>query len=144
MLVIYDSVYGNTEQVAKAIAGSVSGEVRIARVGEITPSGMGPTDVLIMGSPTMGGRPTEAMQKFLAEVADGSLKGLKVATFDTRYTGRFVKMFGFAADRIMSVLTAKGGETALPPEAFYVKGKRGPLADGELERASNWAKRISA
>ena len=48
-------------------------------------------------------------------------------------------MFGFAADRISESLTSKGGALVSPPEAFIVEGKKGPLKEGELERASRWA-----
>jgi hypothetical protein len=34
----------------------------------------------------------------------------------------------------------KGGELVFPPEGFLVKKSEGPLKDGELERAAEWAK----
>ncbi len=41
-----------------------------------------------------------------------------------------------------SSLKTKGGTLILSPEAFFVKGKEGPLKEGELERAAGWAKGI--
>jgi hypothetical protein len=38
----------------------------------------------------------------------------------------------------------KGGELIAPPEGFFVQGTEGPLKEGELERASDWAKQILA
>jgi flavodoxin I len=39
-------------------------------------------------------------------------------------------------------LEKKGGKRAIPPEGFLVMGEQGPLKDGELERAANWAKSL--
>ena len=141
-LVVYDSVYGNTEQVARAIGSGIAGDVRVARFSELDPAGLGPVDLLLIGSPTFGGRPTEGMQAFLDRIPEAAIKGVRVGTFDTRYEGRFVKMFGFAAERIAASLTAKGASLVAPPAPFIVKGKRGPLKTGELERASSWARQL--
>jgi hypothetical protein len=40
------------------------------------------------------------------------------------------------------VLASKGGLQVLPPEGFYVLGQKGPLKEGELDRALEWGKRI--
>jgi flavodoxin len=139
-LIVYDSVYGNTEKVAKAIGAALPGEVKVVRVGQVDGATYGGADLLVVGSPTLGGRPTEGISEMLNRIPGNTLKGLRVASFDTRYSGRFVKVFGFAADRIAGALTAKGAVMALPPEPFYVMGKKGPLKEGELERAAQWAK----
>jgi flavodoxin len=141
--VVYDSVYGNTEKVAKAIGAAIAGEVRVAKVGEVSASGLQDADLLVLGSPTLGGRPTEPMQGFLASLSEAQLKGKKAAAFDTRYSGRFVKVFGFAAEKMSESLTAKGATLVAPPQPFIVTGKKGPLKEGELERAASWAKEIS-
>jgi flavodoxin I len=143
VLVVYDSVYGNTEKIAKAIGGAIDAEVRVIRASEADPTGLGPINALIVGSPTQGGRATQPIRDFLAKVPAAALKGVKVAAFDTRYAGRFVKVFGFAADKIASSLEAKEGSLISPPAAFFVTGKKGPLKEGELERAASWAKEIT-
>jgi hypothetical protein len=56
----------------------------------------------------------------------------------------FVKIFGYAAQPIADRLQKKGGELAVPPEGFYVGDTEGPLFEGELERAADWAKQILA
>jgi flavodoxin len=71
-----------------------------------------------------------------------SLEGIKVAAFDTRATSKFAKIFGNAAGRMAGQLTKKGGVPAASPEGFFVTGTKGPLKDGELERAAAWAKGI--
>jgi flavodoxin len=143
--IVYDSVYGNTENIAKAMAEAIapSGEARALRAGEASPSELRPLDLLIVGSPTHGGRPTAAVQDFLGKLTQQSLKGIKVAAFDTRATSKLAKIFGNAAGRIGGHLTKKGGVLAAPPEGFFVVGTKGPLKEGELERAVVWAKGIS-
>ena len=140
VLVIYDSAYGNTEKIARAIGGAITGEVKVLRAGEVNPSELGSLDFLIVGSPTQGGRPTPAVQAFLNNVPP--IKGISVAAFDTRVPAKWVMVFGYAAGRIAGGLKKKGGTLVLPPEGFFVKGTKGPLKDGELERAAAWAKEI--
>ena len=56
----------------------------------------------------------------------------------------FVRLFGYAAKPIADRLQKRGGVLVVPPEGFYVEGTEGPLQEGELERASEWARRIVA
>jgi flavodoxin I len=139
-LVVYDSVYGNTEKIAQAIGGAVTGDVRILRVAEVKPSDWESLDWLIVGSPTYGGRPTQPIQDFLGSLAESIAKGLKVTAFDTRLTTRLVAVFGYAAPRIAAALEAKGARLAESPQGFFVKGREGPLKEGEVERAADWAR----
>jgi flavodoxin I len=143
-LVVYDSVYGNRERIARAIADAItpSGEVKILRAGEMNTSELASIDLLIVGTPVHGGRPTPAVQDFVSKMAQQSLEGVKVAAFDTRVTSKFAKIFGNAAGRIARQLTKKGGILTAPPEGFFVTATKGPLKEGELERAAAWAKGI--
>ncbi len=143
-LIVYDSVYGNTEKIAKAIADGItpSGEVKVLRAGEATTSELASVDLLIVGSPVHGGRPTPAVQDFLGKMAQESLKDMKVTAFDTRATSKFAKIFGNAAGRIAGQLAKKGALLIAPAEGFFVAGTKGPLKEGELERATAWAKGI--
>jgi len=54
----------------------------------------------------------------------------------------FVRLFGYAAKPIAEKLKGKGGKPTIPPEGFFVKGMEGPLEEGEIERATSWAKEI--
>jgi flavodoxin len=57
-IIVYDSVYGNTENIAKAMAEAIAppGEARALRAGEASPSELESPDLLIVGSPTHGGQ----------------------------------------------------------------------------------------
>lgn len=66
----------------------------------------------------------------------------KAAAFDTRLSTKLVGIFGYAADKIATNLKSNGWTIVFPPKGFFVKGKKGPLLDGELEHAVDWAKEI--
>jgi flavodoxin I len=142
-LVVYDSVYGNTEKIARAIGENLSGEVRVIRVGDVDVSALKSLDLLFVGSPTHGGRPSPATRELLDEIQPPALEGIKVAAFDTRLTTRWAGILGFAAGRIAKSLKKKGGTLVGSPENFHVEGTEGPLREGELERAAAWARQIA-
>ena len=139
-LIVYDSLYGNTKQIAEAIGGAITGDVKVLAVGEVDHSELESLDLLIVGAPTQAGRPSSPMQNFLKELPKTAVAGVNIAAFDTRLTTRWVKIFGYAAGKIAKNLKKKGGNLLLDPEPFFVKGKEGPMKDGELERAAQWAK----
>ena len=143
-LIVYDSLHGNTEKIARAIAAGLapSGDVKVLSAGEANISQLESVDLLIVGSPTQGGRPTPAIQDFLNRVSEPAVRGISVAAFDTRISTRWVGIFGYAAGRIAGSLKTKGGTLILSPEGFFVKGTEGPLKEGELERAASWAREI--
>jgi flavodoxin I len=143
-LIVYDSVYGNTEKIARAIAEAIapSGEVKVVQAGEASPSELESIDLLIVGSPTHGGRPTPAIQDLINKMPQPSLQGINVAAFDTRIPTKLVRVFGYAAGRIAGNLKKKGGTLIASPEGFFVTASKGPLKEGELERAAGWAKGI--
>jgi flavodoxin len=142
VLIVYDSAYGNTEKIAETISGAIAGDVKVLRVGEVSPPDLESLDMLIVGSPTYGGRPTQPIQDFLKGATESAVKGIKVAAFDTRLSAKWAKIFTFAAGKIAGRLKRMGGVLALPPEGFFVQGAKGPLKEGELERATSWAREI--
>jgi len=144
VLIVYDSVYGNTERIARAIAGAItpSDGVKVLRAGEANPSELESINLLIVGSPTHGGRPTPAIKEFLSKIPANALRNIGVTSFDTRISMILAKVFGYAAGRIADSLKGKGGYLAAVPEGFIVERNDGPLKQGELERAAGWARGI--
>jgi flavodoxin len=140
--IVYDSLWGNTEKVARAIADALEGEVEVRRAADLDPSVVESGELLIIGSPTHGGGPTEAIQSLLGQLEGTLPAGTPVAVFDTRLATRLVAIFGYAAPRIARTLEGVGATLVVPPEGFVVKGKEGPLREGELERAAGWAQEI--
>jgi flavodoxin len=141
-LVVYDSTYSNTEKIAKAISGALTGDVKVLRAAEAGTADFASFDLIVIGSPTYGGRPMPSVADLMNKIPETAVKGKNVAAFDTRIPTKIVKIFGFAADRIAKNLKDKGANLVVPAEAFYVLGKEGPLKDGELERAAAWAKTL--
>lgn len=141
-LVIYDTLYGYTEKIARAIGAAVEGEVKVVKVGEAVASELVDYDFIFVGSPTQGGRHTKALQAFLNALPLEALKNKQVAAFDTRMKAMWVKLFGWAANHIADVLKEKGASVVAPGEGFMVKTGKGPLVDGEEERAAAWAKKL--
>ena len=135
-LVVYDSTYGNTERIAQAISEAIAAQ--LLRVGGASPSDLKGFDLVIVGSPTHGGRPTPEIQGLLK--ASSALEGVKAAAFDTRHVSKWTLLFGYAAPRIARSLKSNGAALLAPPEGFFVLGTQGPLKEGELERAAGWAK----
>ena len=159
-LVIYNSLYGNTEKIAQAIADGVAaalgsaGSVERVRVGEARLEQLSQWDLLLVGGPTHGSNPSPPMHDFLSRIPKNALSGVKVAAFDTRtdmdtlngamrWFGKFLDRLGYAALKISASLETKGGQVVQPPEGFIVKGTEGPLEEGELERAEVWGRQIA-
>ena len=141
-LVIYDTLYGYTEKIARAIGGAVKGEVKVVKVEEAVADEVAAYDFIFVGSPTQGGRHTKAMQAFLNALPAEALKNKQVAAFDTRMKAMWVKLFGWAANHIAKILTEKGADLVAPGEGFLVKTGKGPLVDDEEQRAVIWAKKL--
>lgn len=61
------------------------------------------------------------------------------AAFDTRVKGPF----GHATKAINERLERVGYPSSAEPASFLVKGTKGPLRDGEIERASEWGTELA-
>ncbi|MHB8855644.1 MAG: flavodoxin family protein [Bellilinea sp.] len=152
-LVIFESVYGNTEKVARAIGAGLAaaGEVQVVSAAGVKPEQLTGLDLLVVGSPTQAFGPIVGTKEFLKTLPAQALKGMKVAAFDTRIPVAEVNSkaltfmagaFGYAAEKIAKGLKARGGAEVVAPAGFFVVDKEGPLKDGELERAAAWAGEI--
>ena len=82
------------------------------------------------------------VQTFIKEAPETALQGISIAVFDTRSMSRLVRFLSYAAEKIANALTKKGGNLLVEPEGFFVVSTKGPLKEGELERAVSWAKEI--
>ncbi len=153
-LVIYDSIYGNTQSIARSIGKALGPreDVETVKVSDVKEQQIAETDLLVVGSPTRAFRPTRPVSDFLKKLPANAIRGLKVAAFDTRISltditspvlRRFLGLFGYASQPIANGLRKKGGELIMPPEGFFVEASEGPLKDGELLRAEQWARQIA-
>jgi len=149
-LVIYDSVFGNTAKIADAI-GEAVGETPVIKVTEVAETDLKDLKILFVGSPTRAFRPTPATMSFLKGLSQTTLSGVKAAAFDTRipfnqtdsgFLKFMIKLFGYADAKIAKALTKAGASLVIESAGFGVSGTEGPLVEGELERAQDWASEI--
>jgi flavodoxin I len=142
-LIIYDSTFGNTAQLAQAMAGKLGehGTVRIVLDAEAGLPEIKEIDLLIVGGPTQRHGLSPAIQALLERLPRRTLHGAGAAAFDTRYHMAAWKS-GSAAQRIASRLKRTGAALLVEPESFFVAEREGPLEEGELERAARWAEEV--
>lgn len=143
VLVVYDSVYGNTERIAQIVAGRLAelGDARADLASEVAVESLSSVDLVVVGGPTQGWRATPPIVNFVARIGAQAANRLMWATFDTRYE-RSVLLTGSAARRLAKQLRRLGAELLVPPESFFVTATEGPLQVGEEERAAAWAAQL--
>jgi len=156
ILVLYDSQYGNTQQIAETISRQLGSpeDVALLRPSEVNQSTLTGLKLLVVGSPTQRFMATSALMTLLKGIPRDGLRSVPVATFDTRLTENqikatpvlkwFVRKSSYAAWWLAKRLKKKGGMLVFPPEGFYVEGMEGPLLPGEIERAEEWAQQLQA
>ena len=138
-LIVYDSYFGNTKLIAETIGKEFGADTRTMHVSNFKNSDLNGVGLLIVGSPISGWKPSEKISAFLLSFGEDQLKGIRVATFDTRMK---IITHGDAAKKMSETLSNLGAEVIVEPNWFVVTGKEGPLANGELERAREWARKI--
>ncbi len=151
VLIVFDTVFGNTEKVANEMVEAISSKghsVEVIKANAIKSEHLDGIELLIVGSPTRAFNPTKDIKNFIKSIPKGSLAGVEVAGFDTRANVKevnsavltfFVRIFGYAAEKITKKLSKKGGKLIAKPDGFFVKDSEGPMAEGEIERAEKWA-----
>ena len=150
ILVVYDSVFGNTAKIAGAI-GEALNNAPVKKISEVEGADLENLKILFVGSPTRAFRPTPATMEFLKSLGQNTLSGVKAAAFDTRipidqtesgFLKMMIKLFGYADTKITKALAKTGADLAIESEGFGVTGTEGPLVEGEIERAQDWARQI--
>jgi hypothetical protein len=159
-VVVYESHWGNTAAVAKAIAEGLGPEVRALTTDEASGAAIADVDLIVAGAPVIAFR--LASEKMRAGLADDAakaptapdlshpsmrswLKGLpwgrgRSAAFETRV---WWSPRGATGD-IERGLQGAGYPPLAKPGRFVVTGTYGPLKDGELERAREWGAELAA
>ncbi len=158
-IVVYESHWGNTAAVARAIAEGIGPDARALSTGEATGAAIADIDLIVAGAPLLGfSLPTESMLKNMTSTAgkdprppDLSQPSMRAwlaplptgsgraASFETRIWWSP----GSASKAILRKLEALGYRPAAKAERFIVKGKYGPLREGELERAKAWGAELA-
>jgi hypothetical protein len=158
-IVVYESHWGNTKAVADAIAEGLGPGARAVTTTQATPELLEVADLIVAGAPVLGfSLPSDRMVESLSAQGDAPsppdissvplrtwLSGLPRghgahAAFETRI--RWSP--GGATGSIDRGLEATGYRRISAPQKFVVKGKYGPLREGELERARAWGTQMAA
>jgi flavodoxin len=144
VLVAYFSKFGNTRQIAEAIAEVLDavGSARVMDIGRLSVSDLEDVELVVMGSPTHRMNLPEAIRPVFESLPRHILRGTPVAVFDTSYTMSSWLASFTAARKLGQKLHKLGGKRIVPAETFHVEGREGPLCEGEVERAKTWAASI--
>jgi len=164
-LVVFESMFGNTEKVAAAVARGLQLEgvdTGLVEVSAAPPRLAAGTDLLVVGGPThvfgMSRASTRADAVRQGAPAERAVTGLRewlesveidvehaptMASFDTRVTK--VRWLPKAAGPSAAHVSRRRGlDQLVKPCGFLVDDLRGPLADHELERAVAWGRVLGA
>jgi hypothetical protein len=167
-LVVFESILGNTEAIARAIAEGLgtAGEVEVMEVGAAPTTLPAGVDLLVIGGPThahgmtnpdsrrSAARKAErpvistgiGIREWLAAVG-AAPAGVSAAAFDTRIKGPGL-LWGSAAKAAAGRLKEQGFRATVPPESFLINGPTGPVHDvllaGEADRARRWGAALVA
>jgi flavorubredoxin len=153
-VVVYESHWGNTADIARAVAEGIGPETVVLTTDEASPEAIAGADLLVVGAPVIAfGLPSPRAEDAVAATADDApappamvhpsmfwwLANLprgsgQAAAFETHM--RWVP--GGATGAIERRLTHKGYRVSADSGKFVVKGRYGPLREGELERAKEW------
>jgi flavorubredoxin len=158
-VVVYESFWGNTAAIARAIAEGLGPEVRALSTSEASGKAMADVDLIVAGAPVLGFQlPTDGMRENIAANQIGAPRAPDLshpsmrswlATLPAGH-GRFATFEtglrwspGGATSAIVRGLETAGYRPLVKGRRFVVKGKFGPLRDGELEKARRWGAELA-
>ncbi len=157
-IVVYESFWGNTADIARAIAEGIGPDARALSTAEATATVVADADLIVAGAPVIGFQlPSETMRESLrseakaprpADLSAPSMRSWldalpagqgRSAAFETRISWSP----GGAAGAITKGLARAGYPEVAKAGKFVVKGRYGPLKDGEIQRALAWGAEIA-
>jgi len=158
-VVVYESLWGNTAAIARAVAEGIGPEARALSTAEASGAAIADVDLIVAGAPLLAFRlPTEKMRNNLGanpgkaptppDLSHPSMRSWldalpkgsgRSAAFETRLWWSP----GGATAAIVRGLERAGYRPVAKSRRFIVKGKYGPLRDGELERARLWGAELA-
>ncbi len=158
-LIVYESMWGNTRQVAEAAAEAFGAAATIVEAAHAPESLPPDIDLLVVGGPTHAFSMSHASTRRDAEAkgahAGDAARGIRewlaalpssdveVATFDTR-VGSVRRLPGSAAKAAAKEVRRHDLGHLVDSQSFYVADMAGPLLDGELDRARTWGHQLAA
>jgi hypothetical protein len=164
-MVVYESLFGDARTIAHAIADGLSPAVPVV----VLPATDAPAEIgsdiglLVVGGPNHAlgmPRPSTregAVKQFGVDIPDTGaglhewLEAVRMAdreilavAFDTRGSGHpMLTRMDHAARTEEKLLGKLGARVVAPAEHFYVADTKGPLVDGEEDRARRWGRTLA-
>jgi flavorubredoxin len=154
VVVVYESLWGNTAAIARAITEGIGEDARALTTSEASGQAMADVDLIVAGAPVLGFQlPTDSMRASLSGSTIGAPRPPDLSHPSMRSWlaalpaghGRFAAFEtglrwspGGATATIAHSLETAGYRPLVKGQRFVVKGKFGPLRDGELEKARRW------
>ncbi|MFX0107048.1 MAG: flavodoxin family protein [Candidatus Hodarchaeota archaeon] len=127
-LVVYHSMFGNTEKIARALVSGLKDvgiDTDIARVDAVNLEELGSIDLLCVGTPVHAWNISKPVREFLGRLRGvEGLSGKKAFAFDTKFKSRLA---GSAGGKVEKKLKSLGFVIAKPAKSAIVLGKEGPL-----------------
>jgi len=165
-LVVYESVFGDARTIAHAIAEGLSAAsfpAGVVDAADAPPELVPGMQLLVVGGPNHAfgmPRPStreSAVKQYGADVPDTATglhewletvhapgDRIRAAAFDTRGSDHPLLSKMDHASRIEEKLLGKLGATlCAPAEHFFVAGPKGPLVEGEEDRARAWGRTLA-
>jgi len=145
-IVVFDTSHGNTRTVAETISETLkeSGiEVDVFYVKDVKKLNAKDYDFLVLGSPTKFGTMSFTVKGFLGKLKREEWMNKPFVTFDTENPENIERKEGSAAEKIAEKLREKQMNQLLPVLKAVVLGMKGPLQEGEIERAKEYAGRLA-
>jgi hypothetical protein len=155
-VVVYESHWGNTEAIAKAIAEGIGSGATAMTTDQAVPQVVADADLIVAGAPVMGFRlPTEQIIEGLAnEDRPPTVNSTPMRTWLSRlprgtgghaaFETRIWWSPSGATGAIDKGFRAAGYRRISASQRFVVDGKYGPLREGELDRARAWGAALAA
>lgn len=146
VFVVYDSKYGNTQNVAAHIVKGLKEldgvETALANIKDVDMQKIATYDALIIGAPNHMGQPSRAALKFVDGLSKVELNAKWGVAFDTYF--QRVRNLAKAMRKLEKQMEKKLPKLTLvtPGLSIKVKGVNGPIAEGELSLAVDFGKRI--
>jgi hypothetical protein len=164
-LLVYESMFGNNQAIAEAVAEGLAPEVTV----EVVEVGHAPVpipdevELLIVGGPNHAfGMSRPSTREQAAQETDEPLvsagiglrewldslppldRPIRFVTFDSRVDKNVIRTVDRTAGSLRKRLRKRGMRPLDDSESFLVEDMKGPLVPGELERARAWGAELAA
>jgi flavodoxin len=145
VIVVYESLFGNTRMVAESIIegmSKVSGiEATLSKPKGVDLNQLTKYDAILVGSPNYIGGAAVSIRRFISRLGKINLEGKLVAVFDTYAIDRdFEKVVKKLEKGIEE--KAHGLKLAAPGLSIKVRGIKGPIVEGELPKCKEFGVKI--